>query len=258
MRGPKTMTFKNILLISFVFLGIMMVFPDHVAFAQEAATTVENSSETAGPAIESPFLNDLKQARDVLTQDTTNRPFLRGLLMPLFQPVFMLIMFCFGLWTGQQSDKLSTIWAVPIILLVGVVASAFITAFHPEWQPDLTFADNQFIPDMTANGVTGVVLSILVGFVVGMQITFPAYFAIAFASIAGLGLGFTHTVEESTGAGSGELVSFWLGFGLSGLIFNIIGIGFETFLESINLSVMVRLVGFICVGLGFVLAVNVF
>ncbi len=49
-----------------------------------------------------------------------------------------------------------------------------------------------------------------------------------------------------------------LGFGLSGLIFNIIGIGFETFLESINLSVMVRLVGFVCVCLGFVLAVNVF
>lgn len=252
---------NRFLILFLIIAAVFVFFPDHIALAQDASTdvpTTTSSTYSEPSALQSPLLEDLKQARDVLTNDTTNRPFLRGLLMPLFQPVFMLIMFCFGLWTGQQSDKLSTIWAVPIILLVGVVAAAFITAFHPEWKPDLTFANNSLVPDMTANGVTGVVLSIIVGFVVGMQLTFPAYAAIAFAVVAGLGLGFTHTVDNESGGGSGQLVSFWVGFGLSGLIFNIIGIGFETFLESINLSVIVRLVGFVCVCLGFVLAVNVF
>ena len=249
------------LILFFIVASFAVFFTSQFAVAQEAiadTATTETSTQPSEPLIQSPFLDDLKQARDILTKDATNRPFLRGLLMPLFQPVFMLIMFCFGLWTGQQSNKLSTIWAVPIVLFVSVFAAAFITAFHPEWRPDLSFADNQFIPDMTANGVTGVILSMGVGFIVGLQLTFPAYIALAFAGVAGLGLGFTHTVESETAGGSSALLSFWLGFGLSGLIFNIIGIGFETFLESINLSFLVRLVGFACVCLGFVLAVNVF
>ncbi len=256
------MSYKNLFLIVIcLMVGLAVLFPDQAAFAQEtvvdASTTVGQDPASTGPGISSPFIEDLRQARDVLTQNTTSRPFLRGMLMPLFQPVFMLIMFCFGLWTGQQTGKLSTIWAVPIVLLVSVVTAAFITAFHPEWHPDLTFSENQFVPDMTANGVTGVVLAMAIGLIVGMQLTFPAYLALALAVFAGLGLGFTHTIEGEN-ATSGDLVSFWLGFGLSGLIFNIIGIGFETFLESINLSVIVRGVGFICVLLGFVLAVNVF
>ncbi len=230
--------------------------PHSKVYAQEITSdtsTVSTTSSSQAPS--SDFVEDLKQARDILTKNTTSRPFLRGMLMPLFQPVFMVIMFCFGLWTGQESGKLSTIWAVPIVLFVSIVAAAFISAFHPQWQPDLTFASTPYLPDMTTNGVIGVVLSMVVGAMVGMQFTLPAYIALVFAALAGLGLGFTHTIND---IGETSLVSFWLGFGLSGLIFNIIGIGFETFLESINLSVMVRLVGFICVCLGFVLAVNVF
>lgn len=240
------------------------VYENETAVTAPTETAASEAAPTEKPKAEDKevfkeldaFSQDMTKIRDILVESAGNRPLLRGMMLPLFQPMFLAIMFCFGLWASQISDRVPIIWSVPAALFLSVVAAAFISAFHQEWKPDLTFGDSKYLPDLTDVQITTMLCAIAIGAMVAFNKSISPIGDIAFASAVGLVSGFSQTSINTDG--NHDTLMFWVGFGMTAVLLNIIGIGFETFLKSMKLSRLVQFFGVLSVGLGFMLAVQVF
>jgi hydrogenase/urease accessory protein HupE len=237
-------------------LGIC-AFAAHMGFAQDAAdkasepSTTEAIKETA-----SNLAKDLKKARDIILDGAGDNPFGRGFMIALFEPVFLASMFCLGLWAGQMDEKIKNIWALPVVAFAATVIGAFITAYHSDWKPDFTDHKLAFLADLESTDAVAVVVGLMFGGAVGLGYTVPPLMALTAVGAAGLALGFSQTNE--LGAHKNALLPFWTGFGLTGLLINIFGIGFETFMQSINLSTLTRWIGLGTVALSVLMGSKVF
>lgn len=223
----------------------------HTAFAEEAVKEVADKKDRV-----SGLMADINKAREIILQGSGGNPVGRGMLVAALQPVFVSAMFCLGLWAGQMSEKITAIWAMPLIVFGAVLVGAFISAYHTEWKPDLNKEGFPMLAQLSSTDAFAIIVGLLAGAAVGMRLILPAVFAIAIAGAAGLGLGFSQIAE--IGEHKNSLIPFWAGFGLTGLLINIFGIGFETFFESIKLNSVTRAVGFATLALSFVLGTKVF
>lgn len=217
------------------------------AFAEETAAVVEKTSSLA---------DDIKKARDIILDGAGDNAFGRGLIIGLLEPVFIASMFCLGLWAGQMSERLRHIWVLPVVTFVATMIGAFITAYHSEWKPDFSSEKFTFIEHLGSTDAVSVIVGLLVGGAVAMRFVLAPVLALAAAVIAGLTIGFSQTAE--IGEHSNSLLPFWTGFGLTGLLVNIFGIGFETFFQSINLNSVTRAVGLATVALSFMFGMKIF
>lgn len=253
---------KRRTIISFLCLFFMCLGPVNLnfAYAQEDSYHTQNQEaqekEKESATKESRFQQDFAKMRDILIDGAGNKPLLRGMLLPLFQPVFIAVMLAMGLWASQLSDRLTIIWSIPSAMFLGLVVASFIATFHPEWKPDLTFQDEPLLPDITSIQVTAIFSALVVGALVAANKSLTPPIDIALAGFVGLMNGFTQNAIATDG--NIDSVIFWIGFGMTGLIFSIIGIGFETFLRSLHLSVVVKFLGILTVLMSLILAINVF
>ena len=220
------------------------------AFAQEAA---EARAETSGT---SDLAADLKKARDIILDGSGDNAFARGLLIGLLEPIFIASMFCLGLWAGQMSEKLRHIWVLPMLTFAATLIGAFITVYHSDWKPELNSDNFAFLEHLGSTNAVAVIIGLLVGGAVGMRFVAPPVIALVVVACAGLAIGFSQTSD--IGDHSNALIPFWSGFGLTGLLVNIFGIGFETFFQSINLSSVTRAVGIATVILSFMVGMQIF
>lgn len=218
--------------------------------AHEAAATTKEAVQKLGQGLGA----DLKKAREALlgNDDHSDNPFARGFLIALFQPIFMASMFCLGLWAGQMHERLSSIWVMPVFAYVATVVGAFIAVYHSDWKPQF---DEGLMSQFQNTDAVTLVIGLLIGAAVGMRFLAPSLIAIAGVIIAGLGLGFSQTTD--VGAHHNALLPFWAGFGLTGLLVNIFGIGFETFLESSRLQAVTRFVGVATLFASFILVAKI-
>lgn len=211
---------------------------------EETETTAETAKDTVESSVEeatSGLRHDLKEAKDLLLGKGNDSPFARGLLVALFQPIFLASMFCLGLWAGQMSTRLSTIWMLPVFTFGAIVLGAFIATYHSDWKPEFNEGSLKFLSNFQSTDTGTLLVGLLIGAAVGLQLLVAPLFAIIGVVAAGLWLGFSQTAE--LGQHHNALIPFWAGFGLTGLMINIFGIGFETFLQSIRLPVATRIVG---------------
>lgn len=245
-------------LVSFAFLavfGMLQLAPATLAlaqdYAQDSATEQAHESETSATASDkleakaeeavSSLRQDIQKAKDLLLGKDNDSPFARGLLVALFQPIFLASMFCLGLWSGQMSTRLSTIWILPVFTYAAILVGAFIAAYHSDWKPQFDEGSLKFLSNFQSTDTGTLLVGLLIGGAVGLQLLVAPVFAVIGVVAAGLWLGFSQTAE--LGSHHNALVPFWTGFGFMGLMINIFGIGFETFLESIKLQFVTRLVG---------------
>lgn len=236
--------------LSLLCIALFMVLA-HAGFAEEAKEAVKETAEKSDRV--SGLVADMKRARDIILEGTGN-PFGRGMMVAVFQPVFLSAMFCLGLWAGQMSERITAIWAMPIIVFGGLLIGAFISAYHTDWKP--TFEGNEILSQLSSTDAFAVIVGLLAGAAVGMRLMIPAFFAIAVVGAAGLGIGFSQIAE--VGEHKNALIPFWAGFGVTGLLINIFGIGFETFFESIKLNSVTRWVGFATLALSFMIGTKIF
>jgi hydrogenase/urease accessory protein HupE len=206
---------------------------DEVDTAKEKITdnSDKNSSNDA-------LMNDIHKARDIIMNGTGGNIFARGMLIALLQPIFIAAMFCLGLWAGEMSEKLKHIWALPVIVYAATMIGAFITTYHAEWKPDETHY--KFLSHLQSTDTVAIIIGVVIGVAVALQFTLPSFFAMFGVAAIGLILGFSQTSQPNA---QHSIINFWAGFGLTGLLVNIFGIGFETFFQSINLKLVTRLVG---------------
>lgn len=221
------------------------------AFAEEAA---EVAAKTAAKT--SDLAADIKEARDIILDGSGDNAFARGLLIGLLEPVFIASMFCLGLWAGQMSEKLRHIWVLPMLTFVATLIGAFITVYHSDWKPSMSSENVEFLKNLDSTDAVSVIIGLLIGGAVGMRFVAPPVIALVVAACAGLAVGFSQTAD--IGDHSNALIPFWTGFGLTGLLVNIFGIGFETFFQSINLNMVTRAVGIATVILSFIIGIQIF
>lgn len=215
--------------------------------AETASDKAEEYSDSASDAADnatgstSSLTDDMKQARDIIMKNAGDNSFARGLIIALLQPIFLASMFSLGLLAGQMSERLKHIWVLPVIMYVATVIGAFITTYHAEWKPQFDSEHLKYFGALQSTDMVAVVIGVIVGVTVGFSLAIPAIFAILGAVSIGLILGFSQTAD--IGDHHDSLLPFWSGFGLTGLLINIFGIGFETFFQSINLKMVTRLIG---------------
>lgn len=261
----------------FVFLFVVLVFSllPPVSFAQDSLPPAqeetvtdnvrelaeeitqeiqpeENVTETPDSPVVPTLTEDLKQARDIIMKNAGDNGFARGLIIALLQPIFLASMFCLGLLAGQMSERLKHIWVLPVILYAATVIGAFITTYHAEWKP--SFENLKYLSSLQSTEAVCVAIGVVVGVSVGFALGIPVIFAMVGAIGIGLILGFSQSSEIS----NDHVMRFWAGFGLTGLLVNIFGIGFETFFQSINLKMVTRLVGVATAVLAMYLGVKLF
>lgn len=211
------------------------------------------------PAFAGTLGEDLKAARELMLGNVSNAPFGRGALYPLFQPAVLASLFCIGLWTGLSTDKLSTIWAIPVSFFVAIVVGAFISEFHADWKPNVAKLQETY-PDMppllSTEGIS-LIIAVVIGGIVTMNFTVPPLVTLGITMILGLALGASDLQAIASEATEKSIIiPFWAGFGLTGLIMTIFGIGFETFAKSVNMLFLIRIAGFLTAVSGLVLAVK--
>ena len=203
------------------------------------------------------LMEDLKKARDTLVgKQKESTPFLRGMILPFFQPVFLIAMIVFGLWTGQLREALPAVWVIPMTVVAAMVAAAFITVFIPELRPNLSVGEGENLLNRTSIDTIAVIPAILLGLIVGLRLRMVPVIAFLFSAAIGLFFGFTRITDITPH--TVDFILFWLGFGLTSLIFSVFGIGLQDFLRSMGMGLFVRAFGFISVLGGIVLAVAVF
>jgi len=224
------------LLFSLLLIAIAILFA-HSGFAQEVAEATDKA-KTAAPSLGA----DIQKAKQLLMGEGGDNIFARGFLVALFQPVFLASMFSLGLWAGQMSEKMPNIWVLPVFVLVATIIGSFIATYHTEWMPKLDGDQHKMLASLKSTDAVAVIVGILVGGAVGAQLVVAPILAVLGAIVAGLALGFSQTTE--IGEHHNSLMPFWTGFSLLGLLVNIFGIGFETFLQSIKLPMVTRCVGF--------------
>jgi hydrogenase/urease accessory protein HupE len=206
-----------------------------------AKEKLDDATDTAEKENSSSLMNDIKKARAIIidgVKKDSGSSILRGMIIAFLQPIFIASMFCLGLWAGQMSEKLKHIWALPVIMYAATIIGAFITAYHAEWKPDEEHY--KFLHALQSTEVVSVIIGLFLGILIALQFVMPAFFAMLAAVAIGLILGFSQTSDMGD---SHTVMKFWAGFGLTGLLVNIFGIGFETFFQSINLKLITRLVG---------------
>lgn len=230
-------------LLSLFWVAVFFIL-SHAAFAEEAA---KESSQ---------FAKDLDKAREIMLNGTGDNSLGRGVMVALFEPVFLSSMFCLGLWAGQMSERITSIWALPLFVFGATIVGAFITTYHTEWKPDFDPEKYEILSHLNSTAVVTALVGLLAGTAVGMQLVVAPFIAIAAAIAAGLALGFSQTTD--LGEHKNAVLPFWMGFGMTGLMINIFGIGFETFLQSIKLSFITRWVGFATLALSFMFGSKVF
>lgn len=222
-------------------------------YAEETSLSKEISDEVKEAT--SSLAGDLRKVRNIILDGSGDNAFARGMIIALFQPMFLAAMFALGLWSGQMSEKLSMIWVLPIVVYVATFVGAFITIYHSEWKPDLAHENFKFMESLESTDVVTVVVGLLIGGAVGMRLTVIPVLALLVAALAGLTLGFSQTTD--LGEHGNSLLPFWVGFGLTGVLVNIFGIGFETFLQSIKMDMVTRWLGLATVALAFFFGMQV-
>jgi hypothetical protein len=230
-----------------VFFATLFAALAGVAGAEETVQTSEKTSS---------FLADVARAREILLGNAGDNPFGRGFMVALFQPVFLASMFCLGLWAGQMSERIRFVWVLPVFAFVATVAGAFITTYHADWKPVFDPDSQAFLHKLSSTDAVAVIVGLMAGAAVAMGFVIAPFFAIVAAIVAGLALGFSQTAEFA--AQKNALMPFWAGFGLTGLMVNIFGIGFETFLQSISLAMVTRWIGFATLALSFMFGTKIF
>lgn len=232
--------------------------------AERVEEAVENFDADVNDAADSlpttsSLTDDLKQARDIIMKNADNggdNRFARGLIVAFLHPLFLASMFSLGLLAGQMSERLKHIWVLPVIMYVATMAGAFITTYHAEWKPQFDADHWKILAPLQSTEMVCVVIGVLVGVVVGFQLGLPVFLALIGAVGIGLTLGFSQISADS--ARSDSILPFWAGFGLSGLLINIFGIGFETFFQSINLKIVTRVIGIATAALALFLGAKLF
>lgn len=217
---------------------------------EDATADVRNDAAESTESL----LTDLKKARDILMNGAGDNSFARGLLIAFLQPAFLASMFCLGLLAGQMSEKLKHIWVLPVLVYVATFIGAFITVYHSDWKPE--FGDGKYLNHLQSTDAVLVVIGVAIGIAVGFNFTMPGIIAMLGAAAIGLILGFSQTADMAEHNNSP--IPFWAGFGLSGLLLNIFGIGFETFFQSINLKLVTRLVGIATAALSLFIGAKLF
>lgn len=234
---------------------IMLLLFSHFGFADEAkdgASATEAITKTAQSLAE-----DLKKARDIILDGSGGNPFGRGFMVALFEPMFIASMFAMGLWAGQMNDHLrNNIWAPPVVAFASIVMGAFITTYHSDWKPDLNNEKMAILAELNSTDAVSVIIGLVIGGMVGTGFTMIPLIGLGVVGAMGLALGFSQTGE--VGAHKNALIPFWSGFGLTGLLVTIFGIGFETFLESINLSTLTRWLGLAVAALSLAFGAKIF
>jgi hypothetical protein len=244
---------KKMTLFTITLIGLC--FASHLGFAEEAKNSA-SATDAITKTAES-LAADLKKARDIILDGSGGNPFGRGFMIALFEPMFIASMFAMGLWAGQMNDKLrNNIWAPPVVAFASIVIGAFITTYHSDWKPDLTNDKLAILAELNSTDAVAVVIGLVIGGMVGTGFTVIPLFGLAVVGAMGLALGFSQTAE--VGAHKNALIPFWGGFGLTGLLITIFGIGFETFLESINLSIVTRWLGLGIAALSLAFGAQVF
>jgi hydrogenase/urease accessory protein HupE len=211
-------------------------------------------------ALADSFGDDMAKIRELLMENAKDNSFWRGMLLPMFQPMFLASMLCFGLWAGQLRDKLTVEWAIPITLLVGTVIGAFIAAYHPDWQPDFsTLQDSdEKLPNLNSTEVAAVLGGLAIGMMVGLQTATPGFLALVFSSLIGLAYGLSQTGLLGDDFSNADRLAFWTGFGTTGILMNIFGLGCHSFLTSVNASQSARVLGFMTVLFAFYRGMRIF
>src|SRR5690606_36359807 len=171
-------------------------------------------------------------------------------------PVFLASMFCLGLGAGQMSERITAIWALPLFVFGATLVGAFITAYHGDWKPNFGENGENLLAEFSDTAAVTVAVGLLAGTAVGMNLIVAPFVAIGATLVAGLALGFSQTAD--LGEHKNALVPFWAGYGLTGLLVNIFGIGFETFLQSIKMAFITRWVGFATLAMSFMFVSKVF
>lgn len=211
------------------------------------------------PAFAGTLGEDLREARNLVTGNLSDGPFWRGMLYPLFHPTVLASLFCIGLWAGLSSDRLSSIWAIPIAFFFAIVIGAFISEYHPQWRPDFSTLREDYpeLPPLLSTTNVTLAIALVMGAIVAMNFTLPPLITLIVIAILGVILGVSelHMLHNIT-EGDHIIIPFWAGFGLTGLILTIFGIGFETFTKSVNLAFLIRLSGFFTAVLALVVAVK--
>lgn len=239
-------------LLSLVVVAAAALLGVDAAWAQDMADTAETTATEA----KNTFADDLERARGIMLGGAGDSALGRGIMVALFEPVFLAAMFCLGLWAGQMSERVTAIWALPLFTYGGTVVGAFITAFHAEWKPVFDPEQYKILAQMNSTAVVTVMVGLLAGAAVGIQLVLAPFFAIASAIIAGLALGFSQTSD--LGEHANAILPFWFGFGFAGLLINIFGIGFETFMQSIKMEFITRWAGFGTLALSFLFGSKIF
>jgi hydrogenase/urease accessory protein HupE len=202
---------------------------------------------------------DLHEARELMLGNVSDAPFGRGMMYPLFQPAVLSSLFCIGLWAGLSTDKISTIWAIPISFFVAIVVGAFINEFHPGWRPDFSSWQDDYpeLPSLLSTEGISLAIALVVGTIVAMNFTLNPLLTLAVTIFLGLILGSSDLQAIADQAGEKAIIiPFWAGFGFTGLIMMIFGIGFETFAKAVNMAFLIRLAGFFTAVAGLVLVVK--
>ncbi|HEY1096576.1 MAG TPA: HupE/UreJ family protein [Alphaproteobacteria bacterium] len=211
------------------------------------------------PAFAGSLSEDLKEARDLIMGNVSEGPFGRGMLYPLFQPAVLASLFCVGLWAGLSTDKLSTIWAIPVAFFCAIVVGAFISEFHPNWRPSFGELAEEYpeLPSILTTEGISLIIAVAIGAIVAMSFTIPPLLTLAVIMLLGLALGSSDLKAVSdVDSDNSIIIPFWAGFGSTGLIMTIFGIGFETFAKSVNMLFLIRLAGFFTAVAGLVLVVK--
>lgn len=199
------------------------------------------------PAFAGTLGEDLKEARSLIMGNLSEGPLGRGMFYPLFQPATLASLFCIGLWTGLSTDKVNTIWAIPISFFVAIVIGAFISQFHGDWKPDMGSLTEDYpeLPSLLSTEGISLMIAIAVGTVVTMNFTAAPLITLIVTAILGFILGSSNLEAIAEDASDKSvIIPFWTGFGFTGLLLTIFGIGFETFAKSVNMVFLIRLAGF--------------
>jgi hydrogenase/urease accessory protein HupE len=228
---------------------------------QEVTQAADSVAETVTEATDaephkSSLARDIKKARKIIISGSGDNDFVRGMIIGLLQPIFLAAMFCLGLWSGQMSEKLKHIWVLPVAIYVATAIGVFISIYHTDWKPSLDNENFKFLTHLQSMDAVAVMIGVIIGAAVAMQFAVTPIIALAVVAAAGLFMGFSTLPDINTDQTS--LMSFWAGLGLTGLLVNIFGIGFETFFQSINLRMITRLVGIATAVLSIFMAVKIF
>jgi hydrogenase/urease accessory protein HupE len=211
------------------------------------------------PAFAGTLSEDLSEARNLVTGNLSDGPFWRGMLYPLFHPAVLASLFCIGLWAGLSSDRLSTIWAIPIAFFIAIIIGAFISEYHPQWRPNFKSLHDEYpdLPPLLSTTNITVAIALVMGAVVAMNFTLPPLITLGVIAVLGVILGSSELSQITSITDKDNIIiPFWAGFGMTGLIMTIFGIGFETFAKSVNMAFLIRLAGFFTSVAALVLAVK--